>query len=327
MEIIKYSENLKDEWDSFIKSSKNGTIFHSMKFLSYHGKDKFTDCSLVFRHKGRIASVFPAALINKDGKLILKSHPGASYGGPIFDTCAGLNAVVDVVDEIVGFAHEEGIDYIDMRLSPRVFHKFPSEELEYVLWYKGFSIVNTELSSAVQLMFETNESIVENMRYNTKQPARKAAENGVIFQESTDYKTFWEILKSNLQKHGATPTHTLNEILLLKELLPNSIKLFCSFKDSSMIAGTVVFIANSVACHTFYIAQDYDYQFFRPLNHLLSETIKWAHSEGFRFLNFGISTESGGTIINPGLFRFKEGFGAYGTVRRYYRKDLLEDEV
>ena len=89
-----------------------------------------------------------------------------------------------------------------------------------------------------------------------------------------------------------------------------------------MISGTVLFVCNSVACHTFYIAQDYDYQNIRATNLLLIEVIKWAYENNFRYLNFGISTEEGGRKINQGLFKYKEGFGACGVVRRYYKKEL-----
>lgn len=329
MEIIKYDNSYINVWDNFVNESKNGTIFHSRKFLNYHSFDKFEDKSLLFKNKNRIVSVFSAALIKtNEGERILKSHPGTSYGGPLFNKKDGdLGAVIDVIDEILNYASDGGFDSLEMRLSPRVFHKYPSEELEYVLWHRGFKVINTELSSAVQLMFETKDSLYSKFKYNTKQPVRKAVEAGVIFRETDDYVEFWKMLELNLIKHNAGPTHSLEEINKLKELIPDNIKLFGSYYENKLIAGTLVFICNNVACHTFYIAQDYNYQQLRPLNLLLIETINWARDNNFRYLNFGISTEAGGTIINPSLFRFKEGFAATGTVRRYYKKGLLDDEI
>ena len=50
--------------------------------------------------------------------------------------------------------------------------------------------------------------------------------------------------------------------------------------------------------------------------------MQWGHEHGYRYLNLGISTEDGGRVINWGLFRFKEGFGARGVVRKYYRLEI-----
>lgn len=325
MEIIKYTNQHKDVWDKFIQNSKNGTIFHSKSFLDYHPDNRFEDHSLLFKHKNKIVSVFPAAIV---GGGVLKSHPGASYGGPVFNhQYSGLSVVIDVVDELIDYAYENGFSKIEMRLSPRVFHIYPAEELEYVLWYRGFEVINTELSSAVQLMFETEKTLHDKFRYNTKQPAKKATEAGVVFKETEDYGAFWKMLELNLAKHKTKPTHTLEEMSRLLTILPDKIKLFGAYYEGNLIAGTLVFICNAAACHTFYIAQDYDFQNMRPLNVLLTETVQWARENGFRYLNFGISTEAGGTIVNPSLFRFKEGFAAAGTVRRYYRKEILDDEI
>jgi len=35
IEIVKYQNNLQKEWDQFITTSYNGTIFQKQKFLSY----------------------------------------------------------------------------------------------------------------------------------------------------------------------------------------------------------------------------------------------------------------------------------------------------
>jgi hypothetical protein len=70
-----------EEWDEFVENSDNGTMFSKRRFLSYHAKDKFKDKSLCITKDGKLHSIFTAALIERDGKKILSSHPGASYGG------------------------------------------------------------------------------------------------------------------------------------------------------------------------------------------------------------------------------------------------------
>ena len=65
MELIKYKNNIhKDEWDQYVLNSNNGTIFHLRKFLAYHKDRKFEDCSLIFRDKDKIQTVFSGAIID-----------------------------------------------------------------------------------------------------------------------------------------------------------------------------------------------------------------------------------------------------------------------
>lgn len=84
MEVVKYDKKYKDEWEQFVLTSNNGTIFHGRKFLSYHPSDRFKDHSLLFFDKDKILSVFTAVEIERDGKKTIISHQGASYGGFVY---------------------------------------------------------------------------------------------------------------------------------------------------------------------------------------------------------------------------------------------------
>ena len=69
--VRKYTQSDEKVWDEFIHSSSNGTIFQLRSFLSYHIDCKFDDHSLIFEKKGRIISLFPAAIIQDDENNIL----------------------------------------------------------------------------------------------------------------------------------------------------------------------------------------------------------------------------------------------------------------
>jgi len=58
------------------------------------------------------------------------------------------------------------------------------------------------------------------------------------------------------------------------------------------------------------------------LNLILYRLMEWGQGEGFQYLVLGISTEERGQKINWGLFRFKEGFGGRGVLRRHYVLEL-----
>ena len=93
--VIKYENSLKNDWDQFVSLSNNGTIFHQREFLTYHTGREFDDHSLMFYKKNKLVCVFSGAEVIKE-KLILHSHPGASYGGFIFKKSS-----FDLVEKII----------------------------------------------------------------------------------------------------------------------------------------------------------------------------------------------------------------------------------
>ena len=56
--VVKYENSLKKDWDNFINSSDNGTIFHHREFLTYHIGREFDDHSLLFYRKNKLVCVF-----------------------------------------------------------------------------------------------------------------------------------------------------------------------------------------------------------------------------------------------------------------------------
>ena len=99
--VRKFTANDTKDWDDFVKRSNNGTLFHLRSFLSYHIDRKFTDHSLIFEKNGELIALFPATFEKKDGKNILYSHPGASFGGFVFQNLSfeDANMLVKTIDE------------------------------------------------------------------------------------------------------------------------------------------------------------------------------------------------------------------------------------
>ena len=77
MYIVKYIDELEKEWDTFVKNSVNGTIYHTRKFLNYHPKDRFTDVSILIYDKNKIVCVLPVCQ-NENGGYF--SHSGSTFG-------------------------------------------------------------------------------------------------------------------------------------------------------------------------------------------------------------------------------------------------------
>ena len=109
------------------------------------------------------------------------------------------------------------------------------------------------------------------------------------------------------------PTHTLNELLKLKEIYPKRINLIGAFVENEMVAGVINFIVNSQVVLAFYISHKEEYQELRPINLLFYKIFDWAIKARLKVFDFGIFTVDENP--NMGLARFKENFGASGVFR------------
>jgi hypothetical protein len=306
MKIVKYNENFSNLWDEFVKNSKNGTIFHTRKFLSYHPSERFKDESILIYKKNRLVALFPA--IEFENRII--SHRGSTYGGLIVGLKNRLNDSLEIWKNIIKYYNKT----IEFRRSEYIFDLYPSEEIIFSAKKLGFKEINEELSTCLDL---NNIKLTKGRKW-----ALTKCKNLKIVFDDNDYKSYYKILKNNLIKHNSTPTHSLEEMIKLKSLLPKNYFLVTIYLDDKMIAGIWLVLANSKTAHTFYIAQNYNYTEYQPLSCVAKNIIEFLKEKNFKYLNFGISTEDGGKIINKGLFEFKESFGGFGVSRYYFRREI-----
>ncbi len=303
-------------WNNFVQSSNNGTLFHTRKFLSYHPESRFEDSSVVFKKENKIAAVFPAAI--RENALI--SHPGASFGGPVFHLSFTLKDAFRVVESLVEFSRKKKFNRISLTLPPQIYYKRPSNYIDFALLKSGFEYQKREVSSVIPLDFAAEDALLA-FSPESRRAARRAAKLGVEIKQCEDFATFYAILNHNLNmRHNVQPTHSLKELILLKEMFPDEVLLFGAFAENQMIAGVVVFLCNHQVALAFYISHREDMQHYRPVNLLFYEIIRWAICKQIKFLDFGIFTVN--MVPNWGLARFKESFGALGVFRDTFVKTL-----
>lgn len=313
LEIVRFQQDDSSAWDEFTQSANNGTIFHTRKFLSYHPPDRFQDHSLIFLKNGKRIAQLPAVEFEQDGKNLLISHRGASYGGFVVRDTLSIREAFDLVEILLKYAQANHLHGIDLTPPPQIYLRRPSNYIDFALLQNGFAYRKREISSNIPLDFGRND-ILTTFNESSRRAVRRGKKLGVQVRESDDYAAFYKILEKNLRlRHNVTPTHTLEELLLLKNMYPQQIKLFAAFYNEIMVAGVVMFICNPRVVLAFYISHDEQYQQYRGVNVLFHDIIDWGIAERYAFLDFGIFTVD--EDPNWGLARFKESFGAQGVFR------------
>lgn len=313
MDIRKYKPSDETIWDSLIPETNNGTLFHTRRFFKYHPKERFVDHSLIFMKNGKIRALFPAAEKFNENEKVLVSHPGSSFGSFVVPEDLSFKESEDLIVTLKSYARKTGFNKIQITSPPVLYSNRPSNYIDFAMVSAGFEYLTREVTS-VLFLEETIEKTVAKFRSSHRQAVRKAEKQGIVVRHSDDYRAFYSILKKNLKiRHGVQPTHTLDEILHLKELFPKQIQLWGAFHESKMVAGVINFICNERAILAFYISHIEDYQEFRPVNLLFYTIFDWAIKNNFKVFDFGIFTVK--EKPNYGLGRFKENFGASGIFR------------
>lgn len=308
--IEKYRPQSKQEWDEAVKCSRNGTFLHLRDYMDYHS-DRFADFSLVARDGDNIVAVLPAC---REGRT-LYSHQGLTYGSWLvqarhFD----ITTMLEVWDAAMQFLQSEGIEEMIYKPVPHIYHSYPCEEDLYAIFRAGGVISESNISTTIDL----DEPLPFDR--GNKRNLNLALKSGVVVAESSDWQAYWLLLDALLmEKYGKHPVHSLDEIKLLHSRFPENIKLYTAMLGDEMLAGVVMYYCGNEVAHCQYIASTEHGRQLKALTLLFDHLIKEASQAGFRYFDFGISTENGGLYLNEGLVRQKCRLGGRGIVYQVYK--------
>lgn len=307
-----YCPEKRDEWNKFVRESRNGTFLFDRNYMDYHS-DRFADSSLMFyTSRNRLLAVLPA---NRAGDT-LYSHQGLTYGGLITKSDACAEMVCNIFLSMNRYLKDEGVKRVVYKAIPWIYHSYPSEEDLYALTYVSRArLISRDISSAFP--FSCRLRFTESRRSGL----RKARQAGITVSGSYKLREFWEVLSDNLMaRHHATPVHTLDEMTLLMSRFPDNIRLYTAEQSGKVVAGTILYISGQVV-HTQYISASPEGKKYGALDILFDHIINDEYSDR-HFFDFGKSTEQDGSVLNHSLIFQKEGFGARGVCYDTYEWEV-----
>ena len=311
--ITRYTPQHKEEWDNFVRHSKNGTFLFHRDYMDYH-RDRFTDCSLMFYKEGWLKALLPANIKHEEN--LLQSHGGLTYGGLVMNGDTRTTEVLEMFDALKEYMQKElDVKRLQYKPLPYIYNREPGDEPLYALFRHGAKITARTISTTIDNLYKPSFS------EQRTRCIRKALKNGISCSISHDTETFWSILTKTLaERHNCNPVHSAEEISKLKASFPDNIKLYTATKEETALAGVLVYEMPETV-HFQYIAASPEGKEHGALDLLISYLIKDVYSEK-RYIDFGISTEQGGTILNEGLIHQKEGFGGRAVVYDTYELDI-----
>jgi hypothetical protein len=312
-------EGESEAWDEFVVESDNGTLFHQLRFLEYHPHDRFDFHHIQVWSEGRVVAAVPGG---PDAQGLFRSPLGASVGGPVVRTGLSALEVDQVVRALQDYSRSQGWRGLEFTLPPPVIHEIPNQAVEFALWQRGFALAERWMPLMIPLEPPTDSgSVAEKLFSKGHRAAARAArrhgeisvsEGGVELLPS--FSPLFEATYSRLRAH---PTHTLTEVELLLNRLPDDVRLWVAARGDEPLAAILLFVLNPRVCTTFYICSSDATPELHGSSLLLAELIDSLGAGGYRYLDLGPSAGAG--RFNRGVVSFKEHLGGHSFCRDQYR--------
>lgn len=306
------------EWDKFVSTSNDGTLFHRQEFLRYHGT-RFAgrEHFLEIQRKRRRIGVWPMALIDRGGRMCALSPYGSSYGGPALAEPLSLFACRDVLGAVISYVKQQGALEFRLTLPPPACSRVYSDTFRFALMEAGFCCTNRDITSVIPI----DPALPEHPQFvahlsEWERRARKARKLGIKIRQNAPLDDFWHTLEVTFRKHGLKPTHTRDELGWLEREMSGQVYASCAYLGDAPVAGVCYFVQNSRVLGTFYLCQDPEYQNTQAQSALLLDGLVCAREQGFAWIDLG--TSSVGMKAYDPVFRFKETLGSLGQFRETY---------
>ena len=297
-DIVRYTPAHHDVWNRYVAKSRNATFLFYREYMDYHS-DRFRDHSLLFFVGNHLHSILPAHEVGE----FFCSHRGLTYGGLLMDDDVTTADVLVLFEELNAYLRQSGFRKVLYRAIPWVYHRLPSEEDLYAMFWKCGARLQQRMSGTV-IFLDANSRWRKDHRRRLKQ----AQTAGVQVERDAPLAEFWPVLNDNLQqKFQAQSVHTLQEIELLKSRFPDNIIQYNAYLDGQIIGGVTFYVMGHVL-HGQYSGTTDEGKRLGAMEAIYDQ-VMYHDFANMRYLDFGTSNELGGLVLNEGLISHKEGYG------------------
>lgn len=295
IDIIRYENRFKNQWDNFVDEAKNSTFLFKRDFMEYHS-DRFDDFSLLFFLDDELVALLPACKID----TVCYSHKGLTYGGLILNERIGKNDYFKLYDSLKIFLKHNNFSCFVLKQQHNAFNK------DIFAWTNQYfdTILKKELNLTADLFnLNISKSKLKHYKRNEKNAFEIKIEN--------DFSAFWiDVLQPLLwNKYSTKPVHSLKEIQSLKNKFPENIHQYSLYYNDRIIAGITIFVSNNVVKSQYGAATDLGKK-LRAMDYLFIKLLYHYKDLKYHYFDMGTVTDSNSKDnINIGMLQQKKELG------------------
>lgn len=253
----------------------------------------------------------------KDNKL--KSPFSAPFGGFHFRNEILYTNEIDVfLAELKEYAESAGLERIELTLPPDLYNPTFNAKIINSLIRNGFSCHVPDITNWVDLRMFKGEFSQKNSREYYRQGVR----NGLTFiktEQEEDKVEIYNLIAENRLKFGRPIFMTLSDLLMVESIWPVEFFKVIS-RETRIVAAAIFYRSFKNICHAVFWGDNEEGRPLRAMDYMVLNLWSYYKSEGYTYIDLGISTEFG--VPNEGLLRFKESHEAVSSLRYGFYADL-----
>jgi hypothetical protein len=320
MELIDADHRRLARWDADVDRTVNGTLFHRLDFLGYHG-DRFAGVqrNLVLLDGEEPFAWLSLALDGTPTARTARSPFGGSYGSFAFASYPTYAKSRETVEALLSFLNAEGVDCCLLTPPLSVCAAQPLDTFHFALLESGFTSVKRDLSSVVGLggPMAVDQAVSSAARWR----ARKAERAGISLLVTDEVDRFWPLVEAAYWARGRATTHTRDQLAAVAGAVPGRLLFHLGLLRDQPVGGLARFVVNDRVAVSFYLCQDPAFADTQALSLVLLAELAACQAKGFTHYDLGTSTVEGRARTN--VLRFKESYSktavfreTFGWVRR-----------
>lgn len=316
IELIEYTGNTST-WDYFIDRTINGTVFHKLGFLSYHTDRDFHPMHLMLIQKTHEIGCVSFDIDLSGDKGEARSPYGGSYGWICWTQKPDAKTCLECTGLITDLLRNKGIINIYATPPPCIYYQGYEAGIEMALLSFNGTLKERQITSVVDLNSFKKRGM-DSCQGRCRTAYKKAVKKGLAINKEPKMEDFYAILLENKSRRGALPTHSLEDLMLIKQRFPRELIINTAELDGKPIGGIAYFKANAQACLLFYVCHLTNFDQYNSPTLLIMDALGETTREGFRFFDLGTTCAQYNMQEKLSLFSFKESFGTYGVFRDTY---------
>lgn len=317
LEAIKSDISSDIEWKEFLRNQYN--IFYDNDFIKYNdvfGKNiNWHHIKIKDSENSKILSIINGCEIIENGKKVYHSCGGVSFGGFLWKYNTDLLDYIKVIQTFNTYLVKNGFSKAVLRCVPFLYNINPDQEGDYALLQCGYKNVRSSITNIVDLR-EFDFTKIPNARKRAIKNA--SVEINMVESPVTkeSFLEFYQLLEKDRALKNVKPTHTIDELIWLKNNFSKNIVLMNAKIDNRIIALCVLFIINKNIVLNFYLAADKEYQKNNVSEYILYKSIEWSKQNNYTYYDIGTSDINNKLL--EGVFTFKKRFLANGFLRKTF---------
>ncbi len=321
LEVIQSDIENDIEWKEFVRNQYN--LFYDDKFLKYHDafnkKINWHHLKIKIKDTNRVFAIITGSIDEATNTFI--SCKGVSFGGFLWKNKINVVEYLQIVAAFKEYITSQNIRRCILTVPPFLYMTSRNEENDYALFKSGFNVKDVSITNIIDLDDFNHNKI----SYTVYKQVVKQHTDEITYAILEDIQPdslieFYNLLKRDRELKGAVPTHTREELIYLKNTLPENIKIFQARIGSELAGICVLFVINKNIILNFYLAAEEKFKETTVMKNLLLYTIEWSAENSYKYYDIGTSDVNGKLL--EGLFKFKKRFSAHGFLRKNFEINL-----